>query len=120
MQVQVLYRQEDGSFDHVANVDATTEISGAQDIKLATNWALQYAFRLCQNLNGSWSRGPEIEYLGIMHENFDQSPDVEVVLPLEIYNGLAYGHRSSMVGDRMIADGKIYEVDTFGFKEVEA
>jgi len=116
MQVQVLFVERDGSFDHVANVDATTEISGAQDSKEATDWALEYAFRLTQNIEGSWSMGRTIIDGQSIIDNPDFNENVTVVKPL--YNG--WGHRSSMVGDRMIVNGKTYEVDMIGFKEVEA
>lgn len=80
--------------------------------------ALEYAFRRTQNIEGSWSR-PEYEAVGSC-DNFnpDYHPDVMPV-DLEEIDGIAYGHRSSMVGDRFIFDGDAYEVAPFGFKQIE-
>ena len=38
---------------------------------------------------------------------------------LEEIDGVKYGHRSSMPGDRFIFDGHAYEVADFGFKQVD-
>jgi len=117
MEILVLHHNHrDNSFNHVATVDATCEISNAQDHAEAVNWALEYAYRLTQNIEGSWSRERVLEIDGELIENPDWNKHVTTVMPLEIYNGEEYGHRSSMMGDRMIIDGKTFEVDFFGFK----
>jgi hypothetical protein len=40
-------------------------------------------------------------------------------MPLATFNGKAYGHRSSMIGDIFVVNGNIYMCDTFGFKLYE-
>ena len=117
MQVQVLHVDRDGSFDHVANVEFQhLNPNDPADIKEG----LELSFQYTQNVMGSWSRGCRVEIEGSLVINPDWTSNVEVVKPLEIYNGEEYGHRSSMVGDRMLVDGTIYEVATFGFKEIGA
>ena len=116
MQVQVFYQERDGSFSHIANITFQhLNLNDQVDVKEG----LELSFHYTQNLSGSWSRGPRLEFEGSILKNPDWTSNVEVVKPLEIYNGQEYGHRSSMVGDRMIVDGRTYEVATFGFKEVE-
>ena len=95
-------------YDHVADVTAHNTMTVSE--------ALEYAFSRCQNIEGSWS-------MGLMFSegetNEDYSAFVDVLKPLRRgVNGQELGHRSCMVGDRMIVDGKIYEVDYIGFKEV--
>lgn len=115
MEVQVLYSVRNEltgvieSYDHVANVDAPEHYD--------TDRALEYAFRRLQNIDGSWSMGETIEGF----HNPDYDPNVTVLKSLHRdANGHIWGHRSCSMFDRMIIDGTIYEVDSFGFKEVEA
>lgn len=112
MEVMVLFADRNSItgnvewFDHVANVDAPTN-----DV----NEAMEFAFRRLQNLDGSWSMG---EFIDDMLNN-DYHPSVTVLKPLRRgVNGIEWGHRSVSMFDRMIVDGKIYEVDCIGFKEV--
>lgn len=116
MQVQVLYADrniftgEIEWFDHVANVDAPTN-----DV----NEAMEFAFRRLQNLDGSWSMGPLVSFDRQVVDNYDYHESVTVLKPL--HRGVAgqeIGHRSCSMFDRMIVDGKVYEVDCIGFKEV--
>ena len=76
--------------------------------------AIEYAYLRTQNIHGSWSRceriGDEV--------NPDFSEDVEVIKPLQTYDGQVMGHRSMMVGDRVIFDGCWYECAAFGFKQI--
>lgn len=113
MLVQVLHEdRETRSFEHVANVEAPEHY----DVERA----LEYAFRRTQNIEGSWSQPEMVEMFGQMARNPDFDPNVTVVKPLRSYSdGLLLGHRSSMMYDRMIIDGDIYEVDGFGFRKLE-
>ena len=98
-------------FDHVANVQAPEHYDAER--------SMEYAFRRLQNLEGSWSMGPSIEYAGEMVKNGDYSAFIDVLKPLHRgHDGQLWGHRSVSMYDRMIVDGKIYEVDCIGFKEV--
>lgn len=113
MEVQVLFAERNtitGNvewFDHVANVQVPEHYDAER--------SMEYAFRLLQNLDGSWSMGEIIEGF----DNPDYDPNVTVLKPLHRDgSGHLWGHRSCSVYDRMIVDGKIYEVDCIGFKEV--
>ena len=115
MLIQVLYADRDyitgniENYEHVANVEAP-ELS-------SVDGALEFAFRRLQNLDGSWSMGPDFDYC----DNPDYDPRVTVLMPLRRgVRGQGIGHRSCSVFDRMIVDGIIYEVDCLGFKVVEA
>lgn len=73
--------------------------------------SLEYAFRLTQNIHGSWSK----EDIG--ETNFDWSDDVTEIAPLQVIDGKEYGHRSSMVGDIFVVEGHgTYTVGVFGFE----
>jgi hypothetical protein len=118
MEVQVLFAERNAitgdieNYDHVANVDAPDHYD--------TESALEYAFRRLQNIEGSWSMGPNLGFTNI-HEidNPDYDPNITVLKPFrEGEDGRKYGHRSCSLFDRMIVDGKIFEVDSFGFKEI--
>jgi hypothetical protein len=78
--------------------------------------ACEYAFARTQNIFGSWSMGPTFED-GEHNEDF--SENVEVVMPLVTMMGRKYGHRSSMIGDLFVVNGKIYVCATIGFKLYE-
>ena len=73
--------------------------------------ALEYAYRWTNNIVGSWSR-KDIE------DNNDQNPNVTVLAPLIEHDGKVYGLRSTSMRDLMIANGRTYEVDGYGFSEV--
>ena len=83
--------------------------------------ALEYAYFRTQNIQGSWSKGPVIEWDGETHDNGDYSQDITVMAPLTITpEGKEYGLRSTSVGDEMIMDGQVFRVASFGFKQKEA
>ena len=80
--------------------------------------ALEYAYFRTQNLNGSWSKGPVIEWDGQTHDNGDYSQDITVMAPLETVDGKEYGLRSTSVGDHILFGTVKYKVDSFGFSEL--
>lgn len=94
---------------HMANI----HLEGANNII----GALETAHMLTQNIEGSWSRGPTFEDGD--EPNLDYDERIEVLVPLEEYEGRLYGHRSSMIGDLFVIDGQKYEVDFSGFKEID-
>jgi hypothetical protein len=118
MEVQVLFAERNAitgdieNYDHVANVDAPEHYD--------TERALEYAFRRLQNIEGSWSMGRIVEFdSSTLVDNPDYDVNITVLKPLSKFsNGRERGHRSCSVYDRMIVDGKIFEVDSFGFKEI--
>ncbi len=67
------------------------------------------AFRMTQNLDGSWSRGPEFEFDGKKFVNGDYDPRIKVTTDLVISKrtGEPMGLRSTSSGD-VIFDGSKY------------
>ncbi len=88
-----------GELTHVANVRTGLE----DDIE-----ALEFAWRWINNVHGSWSRRD-------LKENWDDHSAVTVMAPLRVVGGQVIGHRSSMVGDIFVFDGKRHKVAAFGF-----
>lgn len=84
------------------------------DPELTAQEALEFAYRRTQNVEGSWSKGPWVHDA----RNWDHHPSVSVVKPLQTLNGISYGHRSSMVGDELVFQGKRYKVAPSGFEVV--
>ena len=80
--------------------------------------ALEYAYRRTQNIEGTWSKGPVIEWEGAEHDNGDYSEDITVMAPLHVSEGVEYGHRSTSVGDHIVFGTVKYVVDSFGFSEL--
>lgn len=81
--------------------------------------ALEYAYRVTQNIEGSWSKGPVIEWEGQEHDNGDYNEDVTVVAPLHKgEDGKTYGLRSTSMGDHMLFGTVKYKVAGFGFEEL--
>ena len=80
--------------------------------------ALEYAYRRTQNIEGSWSKGPVIEWEGETHDNGDYSADITVMQPLHVSEGKTYGLRSTSVGDHILFGTVKYKVDSFGFSEL--
>lgn len=73
------------------------------------------AYRLTQNIFGSWSRGPMFED-GTVNEDYDSR--VDRIAPLHEENGQLYGLRSSMMGDHFITPFGIYECKMIGFEAI--
>ena len=117
-QIKVFYLSPKEDFSgivrtHVANIriDSQYENEGATEI------ALEYAYRFTQNIHGSWSQGPVFTD---GTSNDDYRDFIDVVAPLEMYEGKVYGHRSSMSGDEFEFNGDVYRVESFGFKKKAA
>ena len=93
---------------HVANV----EIAGYVPVMKA----LEECFRKTNNIEGSWSKGPTFVHEGVTYDNKDYSENVEVVKPLKVdAKGVEWGHRSTSVGDYVVADGVKYKCDMVGW-----
>ena len=81
--------------------------------------ALEYAYQVTQNLEGSWSKGPTIEWDGEIHKNGDYNENITVMAPLhEGKDGKTYGLRSTSVGDQMLLGNTKYEVAHYGFEKI--
>ena len=67
------------------------------------------AYELTNNIDGSWSRGPEFEYAGDKIVNDDYDPRIKVTadLPINGKTGEVMGLRSTSSGD-VIYDGNKY------------
>jgi hypothetical protein len=79
--------------------------------------ALEHAYRLTQNIEGSWSMGPQFPG---GEANPDWSAQVERLAPLHEFEGRTLGLRSSMMGDVFAIGADRYRADTIGFKRVPA
>ena len=111
MKVTVIHK----AFEEVAYTAAEVDVADMRGTE-----ALEYAYRVTQNIEGSWSKGPAIEWEGAIHNNPDYNPNITVIQPLHEKNGKTYGLRWTSVGDVMILDGQVFRVASFGFKQKEA
>ena len=98
---------------HMVRNEMTGDVEGFNDIAFVRadiediNEALEYAYRWTNNIEGSWSRRD-------IPNNSDANPMVVCLEHRE--DGL--GQRSTSMFDRMLVDGKTYEVRMSGFKEI--
>ncbi len=80
---------------------------------------LDTAYYMTQNINGSWSKTRLVfDENGVLVENEDFHPEVQVKAPLHTVNGREYGLRSTMVGDILVRDGVKYRVKFVGFEQI--
>ena len=103
-----------GAFEDTPRTVAMVEVG-----ERTGNDALEYAYFRTQNLHGSWSKGPVIEWDGQEHDNGDYSDDVTVMAALETVDGKTYGLRSTSVGDHILFGTVKYRVAGFGFEQLE-
>lgn len=81
--------------------------------------ALEYAYRVTNNIEGSWSKGPKIFWEGEYHDNPDYNENVTVMAPLHKgEDGKEYGLRSTSMNDQMLYGTKKYKVAMAGFEEI--
>jgi hypothetical protein len=97
-----------GRFAKVAEIEVN-DPAEAGDVQAC----LDGAWRLTQNLEGSWSRGPTFDDGS---PNLDHSAAIKVCAPLPVHNGKTYGLRSSMVGDVFEIGGQYFKVASIGFE----
>ena len=102
-----------GAFEDTPRTVAMVEVGERTGVD-----ALEYAYFRTQNLNGSWSKGPVIEWDGETHDNGDYSQDITVMAALDVVDGKEYGLRSTSVGDHILFGTVKYKVDSFGFSEL--
>lgn len=116
--LKVIHAAFEDDSRHVATV--TVE---ANDV----HGALETAFRLTNNIEGSWSRPATFEFDGQVHENLDYDERVTVEVPDADFprhrqTGDIMGLRSTSMDDRIHVQAEgddswvIYEVDIIGFK----
>ena len=101
------------AFEDVPNTVALVEVGNREGTD-----ALEYAYRVTQNIEGSWSKGETFDFKGETHVNKDYNEDITVMAPLEVIDGVEYGLRSTSMNDQMLLGNKKYKVAAFGFKEV--
>ena len=76
--------------------------------------ALEYVYRVTQNIEGSWSKG---EYFDDGTPNPDYNPDIQLTTMLDTdEDGRTWGLRSTSMGDIIELQGKRYVVAAMGFK----
>lgn len=96
---------------HIANYKLLTSDQVFMGVgKYKTEDVLQNVWQGTQNIEDSWSNpdaiGVEYDY------NVDKLENVEVLKPLKIIKGKAYGHRSTSVGDYMIVQYQDLNVES--------
>lgn len=76
--------------------------------------ALEYVYRVTQNIEGSWSRG---ELFEDGEPNPDYNPDIQLTTMLDTdEEGRTWGLRSTSMGDVIELQGKRWVVSAVGFK----
>lgn len=82
---------------------------------------LETIFRLTNNIDGSWSQGPQIQTRdGDWIENEDYDERVCTIVPLPVHKGRKYGLRSTSVGDHIKTDcGELWICCSMGWKRVD-
>lgn len=92
---------------------ATVELPNQGDFQ-----ALETAWTFTNNIDGSWSRGPQCDWGNGLERNSDYHPEVTVHAPLPTHLGRVHGIRSSMVNDIFVIDDRRYRVASMGFKPI--
>ena len=77
--------------------------------------ALEYVYRVTQNINGSWSKG-ELFDDGTANPDYNQDIQLTTMLDTD-EDGVTWGLRSTSMGDIVELQGKRYVVAAMGFKE---
>jgi hypothetical protein len=117
MKITVEHANRDRQSGNVINFTAVAEVQIPVEISAfgTTDDCLEYAYRWTNNIEGSWSIKKTSFTLkdGNSISNGDYNNKVTVLKHRE--DGL--GQRSSMMGDRFIADGVSYDCSPFGFKK---
>ena len=79
--------------------------------------ALEYVYRVSQNIEGSWSKG---EFFDSGEPNPDYNPDIQLTTDLTVdEEGVTWGLRSTSMGDVIELQGKRWVIAAMGFKPEE-
>jgi hypothetical protein len=114
MKAYAYFQQRGGNVIGVAEVDIDDNMFSDIDS------ILEHVYESLQNIQGSWSFGPNFEGTSWEGEVNRDYRDNVVFLgehPVNKRTGQKMGERSMMIGDLITFDGKTYEVDFVGFKE---
>lgn len=103
---------------HAAFEDAPIHVATVRVESSGITAALEDAYRMTQNLRGSWSKPEQFIHNSEVFDNLDFDARVYVEAPLHVKNGIEYGLRSTSVGDRVEVDGEVYKVAPAGFVKV--
>lgn len=107
MKITVQHVKQDHDTGAVIGFEDVAEVSVTHTDNIDD--ALEYAYRYTNNVDGSWS----------MKIGSDANEDVKVLSPFYVdSNGKEWGHRSTMMRDRMIVDGRTFKVAMCGFEEI--
>ena len=98
-------------YEHVADFEVFV---GPDETELS-NSMLEMIYCALQNIDGSWSMGPEFED---GEKNIDYDARIRVHKPLYKEDGMIWGHKSMAMDDRIVFGNKTYEVKGIGFSEV--
>lgn len=104
MEITVMHMNRNETTGDVEGFTPVAIVDASDLINHGTEEMMEYAYRYTNNVTGSWSK----------KIGNDANDDVTVLTERE--DGL--GLRSTMMFDRLEMAGIVYEVGTFGFKEL--
>ena len=108
--IQIIHR----AYEDLDEIGRVANVRVYSDTDVESN--LEYAYRITQNVHGSWSRD---KYMPSGDLNGDYNPWIKEIKPLKVdKNSKEWGHRSTSEGDLLVLDGTTYKVAGFGFQEV--
>lgn len=110
MQYQVFHKAFEQEAMHVANVELNDNIPVEE--------GLEKVFRMTNNVDGSWSKGPTYTFAGETYDNPDYFKNVEVVKPLEVKDNKEWGHRSTSCGDYVVVNGEKWLCAMVGWEKI--
>ena len=101
----LIHRAFSDTPEQVAKIDVGTR-TGVQ--------ALDYVYRITQNIEGSWSKGEHFED-GTLNPDYNE--DIRLTTDLTVdEEGTVWGLRSTSMGDIIELQGRRYVVAAMGFK----
>lgn len=109
------------NYDHFGTKDITYTYEKVAEIRIMRLrediLSAEKAYRMTQNIEGSWSQGEMLENGKI---NYDYDPNITRIVPLHEVNGEKLGLRSTSVNDIIeFEDGTKFIVKYVGFKRID-
>lgn len=104
---------------HAAFEDAPVHVATVNTTAANLDQALQFAFQLTNNIEGSWSKPAHFEYDGetVVNLDYNECVTVEAPLPIHKHTGAEMGLRSTSMGDYVQIGDDLYVVAMIGFEK---